>query len=318
MKRLIGYMALALALVGGYSMNPSQAAGRTPIILGTATPGGGFELYGGVLAEVVNSTDASLNILARNTRGSRQNIPLLEQGTLDVALVASLPAREAFEEIERDAPTPLKIITAIYPTFGAFAVKGDSPAKTFSDLVGQKVAWGTKSSGLTLLGQYVTDALGLDRDKDFYAVYLKRAGNGAPMVLNGEVAAQWGGGVGWPNFTKIMQAGGRLVGLDDDQIKTINAKYPFLQPLTIPAGSYPGQTEPLRTVGSFSFLLARADLPEELAYRLTKAIHKGQPELAERLTQARDTLPENTWKAAGNPDRIHPGARRYLSELGLN
>jgi hypothetical protein len=35
-------------------------------------------------------------------------------------------------------------------------------------------------------------------------------------------------------------------------------------------------------------------------------------------TQGRDTLPENTWKAAGHPDRIHPGARRYLAELGLN
>ena len=206
MKRLIGYTALALALVGGYWMTLSQAAERTPVILGTATPGGGFELYGGVLAEVVNSTDALLNVLARNTRGSRQNIPLLEQGTLDVALVASLQAREAFEGIGRDAPTPLKIITAIYPTFGVFAVKGASPAKTFSDLAGQKVAWGTQSSGLTLLGQYVTDGLGLDRDRDFDAVYLKRAGDGAPMVLNGEVAALWGGGVGWPNFTKIMQA----------------------------------------------------------------------------------------------------------------
>jgi len=82
-----------------------------------------------------------------------------------------------------------------------------------------------------------TDALGLDRDRDFDAVYLARAGQGAPMVLNGVVAAQWGGGVGWPNFTKIMQAGGRLVGLSNDQIKKINAKYPFLQPLTILAWS---------------------------------------------------------------------------------
>ncbi len=298
-------------------MNPTGAVERAPILLGTATPGGGFELYGGVLAEVVNSTDASLHVSTRNTRGSRQNIPLLEQGALDVALVASLPAREAFEGIERDAPTTLKIITAIYPTFGAFAVKGDSPVKTFSDLVGQRVAWGTRASGLTLLGQYVTEALGLDRDMDFDAVYLMRAGDGAPMVLSGEVAAQWGGGVGWPNFTKIMQAGGRLVGLSDDQIKKINAKHPFLQPLTIQPGAYPGQVEPLQTVGSFSFLLARPDLPEELAYRLTKAIHKGQPKLAKRLTQGRDTLPVNTWKAAGNPDRIHPGARRYLAELGL-
>lgn len=312
MKRLA---LIGLALVCGFMANFAQAEERTPVILGTATPGGGFELYGKVLAEVINETDPTLNVIARNTRGSTQNLPLLEQGTLDIALVASLPAREAFEGIDRPEPTPLKIITAIYPTFGAFAVRGDSSAMTFSDLVGQKVAWGTRSSGLTLLGHYVTDALGLDRDEDFEAIYLERAGQGAPLVLEGEVAAQWGGGVGWPNFTKIMEAGGRLVGVSDDQAQKINATYPFLQPMTIPADSYPGQAEPLKTVGSFSFLLARPDLPEELAYRLARAIHKGQPELAKRLTQGRDTLPNNTRNAAGDPNRIHPGVQRYLAEL---
>jgi hypothetical protein len=231
--------------------------------------------------------------------------------------VASLPAREAFEGIDRDGPTDLKIITAIYPTFGAFAVRGDSPAETYSDLIGQKVAWGTRSSGLTLLSQYVNEALGLDRDRDFDAVYLERAGHGAPMVLNGEVAAQWGGGVGWPNFTKIMDAGGRLVGLSDDQIERVNAAFPFLMPMEIPADSYPGQKTPLKTVGSFSFLLARADLSEDIAYRLAKAIHKAQPGLAARLKQGRDTLPGNTWRAAGDADRIHPGALRYLKEIGV-
>ncbi len=317
MKKYLYIIILSLIIVVGIELYPSQAADRTPVILGTATPGGGFELYGGVLAEVVNATDTTLNILARNTRGSRQNIPLLEQGTLDIGLVASLPAREAFEGLKRDTPSSLKIITAIYPTFGAFAVKGDSQAKTFSDLVGKKVAWGTKSSGLTLLAQYVTDALGLDRDKDFEAVYLERAGEGATKVLNGDVAAQWGGGIGWPNFTKIMEAGGRLVGLSNDQIITVNAKFPFLKPLTVPADSYPGQAEPLQTIGSFNFLLARADLPDELAYRLAKAIHKGQPKLAARLVQGRDTLPQNTLQAAGNLDRIHPGVRRYFKEIGL-
>ena len=107
------------------------------------------------------------------------------------------------------------------------------------------------------------------------------------------------------------------MGLNNGQIAKVNAKYPFLQPLTIPAESYPGQMEPLQTIGSFSFLLARADLPDELAYRLAKAIHAGQPKLAARLKQGRDTSPENTWKAAGDPDRIHPGARRYLAEIGL-
>ena len=315
MKRWKRWVGVALAC--GLLTSHVQAADRTAVVMGTATPGGGFEFFGKALAEVVNAADDSLGVTARSTRGSSENIPLLEEGALDVALVASLPAREAFEGIDRAGPTPLKIITAIYPTFGAFAVRGDSPATSFSDLVGQKVAWGTRASGLTLLGLYVTEALGLDRDNDFDAVYLQRAGDGATMVLNGEVAAQWGGGVGWPNFTRIMEGGGRLVGLSDDEARAVNAKYPFLQPMTIPAGSYPGQAEALLTVGSYSFLLARADLPEDVAYRLAKAIHKAQPELAGRLTQARDTLPENTWKAAGDPDRIHPGARRYLAELGL-
>lgn len=114
-----------------------------------------------------------------------------------------------------------------------------------------------------------------------------------------------------------MESGGRLVGLTEEQIQKINAEYPFLQPLVVPAESYPGQAEPLRTMGSFSFLLARADLSEELGYRLAKAIHQAQPELAQRLAQGRDTLPDNTWKAAGAPDRIHPGVRRYLGELGF-
>ena len=177
MYRLAAIFVCLITVVGLPS--PVRAAERTPVILGTATPGGGFELYGGVLAQLVNDVDPSLNVLARNTRGSRQNIPLLEQGTLDIALVASLPAREAFEGVGRD-PTDLKIITAIYPTFGAFAVRGDSPANKFSDLIGKKVAWGTKSSGLTLLSKYVTEALELDAEQDFDAVYLERAGQGAP------------------------------------------------------------------------------------------------------------------------------------------
>lgn len=301
-------LALALYLsVAGVHAAPEK------LTLGTATPGGGFELYGGVLADVVNTADPAIQIVPTATKGSRQNIPFLQQGKLDVALVASLPAQEALAGGE----PPLTIIAAIYPTFGAFAVRGDSPAATFDDLKGRRVAWGTASSGLTLLGKYVTEALGLDRDKDFQATYLKKAGFGAPMVLEGEVDALWGGGVGWPNFTKIMKAGGKLVGLTQAQAEKVSTAYAFLQPMTVPAGAYPGQEAAIQTVGSFSFVLARPDLPDETAYRLAKAIHTAQPALAQRLAQGRETLPENTVKAAIKAEHIHPGARRYLTELGL-
>ena len=47
---------------------------KTTITLATATPGGGFPLYGGVLAEVVNAVDLSLNVECRNTKGSKRFI----------------------------------------------------------------------------------------------------------------------------------------------------------------------------------------------------------------------------------------------------
>ena len=63
--------------------------------------------------------------------------------------------------------------------------------------------------------------------------------------------------------------------------------------------------------------LARTDLPDDVAYRLAKALHKGNDAFARRLDQARETTPQNTRLAAPSTDRIHPGVQRYLKEIGL-
>ena len=64
---------------------------KTKISLGTATPGGGFPLYGNAFAEVLNEADPTLSIEPRNTKGSTENIPLLEAGQLDIALSTGEP-----------------------------------------------------------------------------------------------------------------------------------------------------------------------------------------------------------------------------------
>jgi uncharacterized protein len=289
---------------------------QTMVIFGTATPGGGFPLYGGAAAETINETDPSLWVEPRNTKGSAENITLLEEGQLDIALVAGEPAYEAFAGIDR-RPTNLQIITATYSNPGMFVVRGDSPHRSLHDLVGKPIAWGTRASGLTLLARYVLDGLGLDREKDFQPVYLERAGDGPAMVLDGRVAALWGGGIGWPGFTAVMQAGGRFIGLDARDAERLRARHNFLKPLVVPAGSYPGQAEPVHSVGSWCYILARPTLDEEVAYRLARALHRGYPALVERLAQGRETTPENTWTAAPSPDRIHPGVLRYLREIGV-
>src|ERR1700744_4915184 len=126
--------ACALLLAGGGaaqdgSKTISDPNLKTTIGFGTATPGGGFPLYGNAFAEVMNAADPTLEIVPRNTKGSNENIPLLEAGQLDSARVAGEPAYEAFAGIGRPK-TNLKILTAIYSNPGMFVVRGDSPYKT--------------------------------------------------------------------------------------------------------------------------------------------------------------------------------------------
>src|SRR5829696_717125 len=89
--------------------------------LGTATPGGGFTVYGTALAQAVSEADPTVTIEPRNTKGSGENIPLLEEGKLDLGLVAGEPAHEAIAGIGR-APAKLRVVAAMYPTAGMFVV----------------------------------------------------------------------------------------------------------------------------------------------------------------------------------------------------
>ncbi len=292
--------------------------GKTTVTLGTATPGGGFPVYGQAVAETINEVDPSFEVKTQNTKGSTENVPLLEAGKLDLALVQGEVAHEALTGIGR-APATLYILAAMYSTPGMFVVRGDSKYRSIADLVGQPVAFGAQGSGLVILARYVLDGLGLDRDRDFKAVFLERAGDGPAMVLDGRVAALWGGGLGWPGFAAVAQspAGGRFIVPDLDGTRRIQSKHPFLKMMMVPAGSYPAQTADLVSVGSWSFIMTRRDLPDEIAYRLARALHRGEPALGARLAQARETTAANTALAAPRPDLIHAGARRYLGELGL-
>ena len=163
------------------------------------------------------------------------------------------------------------------------------------------------------------DGLGLDQERDFQAVYLERAGDGPAMVQDGRAAALWGGGVGWPGFTAVAKApgGARFIVPDADGLRKIQAKHPFLKPLTVPAGSYPGQDAPIQSLGSWSFIMARPGLSDDAAYRVAKALHQAEAGIAQRLAQGKETTAANTAAAAPRAELIHPGVRRYLGELGL-
>ena len=305
-------------LTGGFIAMPASAKDTVKLRLGTATPGGGFPVYGAAFIAGVQEADPGLAVEAVNTKGSTENVPLLEAGRLDIALVQGEVVHEALTGIGR-APANLKIITAMYSTPGMFVVRADSPYRSIADLKRQPVAFGAAGSGLVILARYVLDGIGLDQNKDFMAIYLERAGDGPAMVMDGRAAALWGGGSGWPGFTAVAKGekGARFIVPDAGEIARILAKHTFLKPLTLPAGSFPGQDQAIQSVGSWSFVMSRPDLDDAVAYRLAKAVHKGEAAIAAKLPQAAETTARNTATAVADAATLHPGVARYLWEVGL-
>ena len=289
----------------------------TKVVLGTATKGGGFQLFGQNLAEVINNTDSSLHVDELATRGSKQNLPFLEEGKIDIGLVEGNAARQALDGIGR-APANLKILSVMYPNPGMFVVRADSPYKSIDDLKGKPIAFGTRASGLRILVGDVLDGLGLKPDRDFEQVLLDKAADGPRLVLEKKVESLWGAGIGWPGFVKVANGptGARFIAPDAAQIKKILVKHPHLKTMSVPTGTYKGQAAQIDSVGLWSLILVRPDLPDELVYRLARAIHQGEKALVERLEQGRYTTAQNTVIQVP-PERLHSGAKRYLKESGL-
>lgn len=313
------FVRVALIWAGALILIPvSGGADTSKLVLGTATPGGGFTVYGEALAETLRETDPTLDIRPRPTAGSKENIPMLEAGQIDLGLVEGTAAYEALTGMGR-LPAPLSVVAAMYPSPGMFAVRADSPYRTIADLKGRRVVFGAAGSGFVLLARYVLDGLDLDMQKDFDAVLLEKVKDAPPMVLGGEAAALWGGGIGWPGFEAIARGpkGARFIGLEQGDISRIQAKYPFLKTMTVAAGTYPGLDRTITTVGSWGLILARPGLPDDLVYRFARALHRAQPALSRRLAQAQETTPANTVAASPRTEFLHPGVVHYLRELGL-
>ena len=294
------------------------AAQSTGLKFGTGGEGGGFVVYAGAFVDAVKLANPKIVVRLVPTRGSIENVPLLEAGTIDIGLVFGEMAQELFNPKD-GPPTKLKVITTAYLSPGMFVVRADSRYRLIKDLIGRPVIWNGRGSGLALQGRFVMEGLGLDPEKDFEAIYTETLVEGPALILEGRASALWGAGNRWPGFVKIASdaRGARFITPDDEQATRIVDKYPFMRRISIPPARYPGQSDSLLTVGSWSYVLARPNLDEAVGYDLAAALHK-----AERVGnmfggQLGESTAQNTLKALPRRDALHPGVERYFREIGL-
>ena len=109
--------------------------------------------------------------------------------------------------------------------------------------------------------------------------------------------------------------GGVLVNLDDSAVDEILASHPYLGRTTLPKGTYPGMTEPVRTFGAAVTVVASADAPEELVYTIVKTIFENWSDL-KKMHPALQALEPERMVRDGLTAPMHIGAVRYYREKG--
>jgi TRAP transporter TAXI family solute receptor len=293
------------------------AAQSTGLRFGTAAEGGGFVVYASAFVDAIKWANPSIAVKPVPTRGTVENVPLLEEGMLDIGLVFGEVAQELFNRKD-GPPTKLRVISTVYSSPGMFVVRADTRYRTIDELKGRPVVWNGRGTALALQGRYVMEGMGLDPDKDFEAIYTTRLTDGPAMVLEGRASALWGAGNRWPGFVKIANdpRGARFITPSTAEIARIVDRHSFMRRIAIPAGRYAGQSEPLQTVGSWSYVLARPQLDDAVGYALAAALHKVERAGSLFGGQLVESTVQNTLSSLPRPDTLQGGVELYYREIG--
>ena len=148
------FVGLALvsiaAFIGCKSESSSGGGKRQFLSMGTAPPGGAFPVVGGAIAEVLNANKGSIDwkVQIKGTKGSQENIRLLDQGTLELALSnAAISHFAARGEASWDEVYDIRAIATMAPNVAMFIVRADSGIQSITDLKDKRVITGPAGAG---------------------------------------------------------------------------------------------------------------------------------------------------------------------------
>ena len=310
-----------------FSADPSHAD-KKDLIIATATTGGTYYPVGvaiGTLISIKLAKADKITATAVNSAGSGENLQMLMNSEADLIILQALFGHNAYkgEGSYKDTPfKELRSISMLWENVEHFSLlKKFTSTGNISDLKGLNKKFsigsrgsGTEGSGLTLL-KLMDINMGKDLRLEFlgYTASVKAIIDGAitganipagpPAVAITQLYAQ----LGSKNITVLE--------FTDAQLARIRESYPIWNRYVIPAGTYPSQQEDIKTIAQPNFLACRADLPEDIVYKITKIIYENLPFLnnIHKATKAM-SLERAT---AGLPAPLHPGAERYYREVGI-
>lgn len=306
-------LALAAALAV-----PAAAQDRADwpnsLTIGTGSQGGTYFTYGSGFGAMISEM-LGVNAGVEITGGPVQNVTLVEVGEHQLGFVTLGPADEARRGESPLMPgTPHENIRALFPMYQTplqAAVLANSDIQNFQDLKGKRIgvgpAGGTSATYWTRYFEATDDS-----------AILSNAGGSdtAGQLKDGLIDAfVYAAGLPTGAYAQLaVENDVRFLSMGDETLAKMMELAPAMQPFTIPADTYEDQPEALQTVSLWNFAIAHRDMPESLAYEITKLAMENHDRMVQNHAAAKETLAENVLRNQVIP--FHSGAVRWFEENG--
>lgn len=321
MKRFISLTMALLLVFAMVAAEASAAPAKTPMSIGGSNPGGTAYVVGTAYADVINANVPYVTITHEVTAGGKENIQLTQAGDVDFGCGFSAFLYEASRGIGDYEGNVHDKLRAFIPWFEypvQIVVPADSDIQCISDLKGKRVGINVKGAGGYKSAIEIFGTLGLEEGVDYEPFYLAFQ-EACDAMRNGQLDAQIFT-TGAP-IASVVEMGTsmdfRCLAFTEEEMEKVHEKYAYYNPGVMKAGTYSNIDYDVPTLMCYTVMWASADVEEQVAYDILKAIWENRDTLALAHANQKD-LDEDLVRGGiiGIAD-LHPGAERFYKEIGV-
>ncbi|MBI1622776.1 TAXI family TRAP transporter solute-binding subunit [Aquamicrobium zhengzhouense] len=306
-----GAMALSVGLTAG------SAKAQEFINVLTGGTSGVYYPLGVALSEIYGQGIEGARAQVQATKASVENLNLLQAGRGEIAFTLGDSLRDGWEG-NTEAGFPGKLdklrgIAAIYPNYVQIVASKESGITSLEELKGKSLSVGAPASGTELNARAIFTAAGLTYQDLGKLEYLPFA-ESVELIKNRQLdSTLQSAGLGVASLRDLATSVPiNVVAVSPEIVEKIGA--PFVA-VTIPAGTYEGQTEDVPTAAVGNFLVSHEGVSEETAYQMTKLMFENLDKMVASHAAAKAIDVQKAIE--GMPLPLHPGAERYYREVGV-
>jgi TRAP transporter TAXI family solute receptor len=330
MRHSIATLLAAGAAAACLTAAVPASAQKVSLRFGTVGIGSSWYNYGAGMADMVQphlAAGSAIDVLPR--AGGIGNLKLVQSGEMELGITFSVSTAEAcggFGTFPKKLDKVRAVLGGLDTYYVGTFVTKKSGVTSWNDIVAGKNKFHlltTKAGGtgeqavrqvLALMGSSREDVA----KKGGLIEPTERSGAGE-TIRDGQ-ADGWAHVVtkGHPAATQIVTINDMTVlPLPDNVIKGMVEKNGW-SPATMPANTFKGQTQPVKTVRTASNIVAAASVPDSAIYAFTKTIMENAAKLPKIHAALADFHPKDAADPGLNGNcPLHPGAAKYYKEVGL-